>query len=582
MRVLLTGVHGALGRAAARQLLAAGNEVSAVAPADQPRLDPRVWLTIAGPSGGALYALAEDADVIVHLSAVEPSAPESSGIGGVLAVTEAAGRSGSRLLVVTPLAGSPARHRHAEQLVTSCWAPSLLIRVAPLLGRDANWMVDRTVATLRRRAAVASMPALHTEDLLRFLTRAIGSHRTGTVDLAMPEPVDTAAARRWLTRAVLPPGAGWAEPGCALDLSALRDWEFACGWEPAAAVIDTARGLARRMGPAIRPLPPIAGEHLIDPAPPGRAGEFDTLIDHRFPEFAAASDGGPDVPAALPPLSLDLQAGALGCARAAMAAVMGLPGGLSAEWTQRGVAVVGQRFYVGTSAAEAVAALRARPAALAAMNTRLLAAARRFSADCDALALDAATDPFAEVPAAALTDAQLGVAINATADRIRQGWTTTGLGVLIEETLGPAERRRAPVRWLGELAAAAQRLDLRAPPQSVAPQTTTEPITARDPLTRRLLAAARSGRDRCWGITHAELARLATLVEEAGIRLAAVRSLAEPADVHFLTCDELTAAPLDTRLRVKRRQDDAQRLAAEPFPTHIDGRWNPLPQQDTG
>lgn len=57
--------------------------------------------------------------------------------------------------------------------------------------------------------------------------------------------------------------------------------------------------------------------------------------------------------------------------------------------------------------------------------------------------------------------------------------------------------------------------------------------------------------------------------------MAAVRALADPADVHFLLCDELTAQPVDTRLRVKRRRADWDRLAALTMPTLIDGHWEP-------
>ena len=588
MRILLTGAGSGLGRAAARHLIAAGHDVTGISEAGHPMLDARVRLHRGPLTGPVLQDLADEADAIVHLAPVEPGEPDAAGPSGVLAVSDAAGRSGSRLLFVVPAAGDPDTYRYPEQLVTSSWAPSLVIRVAPLLGREPIPMVARTVHTLRRRGGPESMRLLHVDDLLRFLSRAVGSHRTGTVDLAIAEPVSVPAARRWLAGAGLPlrHRSPWTDPDPGYKLLPLqRDWEFSCGWTGLAAVIDTARGCGRRLHPGGAAPPRITvevpGTDLIDAAPIGQAGELDDRIDARFPVFVAPPAAGPDDRPAGPlsPLSLDLHAGGLGCAQRAVAAALGLPAGLGEEWTHRATAVFGHRFYAGQSVATAVGELGVHRATT---HPRLLTLAGRYGAECDALTLDVATDAGIDTAVGELSDAALSVRIRLLGNRIRQGWTTTTLGLLIEDTLGPVAERRAPLAWSLRLAGAAMRLDLAGLPD--APAGTLETPGAGQPpaLTRRLLDTARAGREKSWQLTLADLTRLAAAVTEAGRRMAAVRALAAAADVHLLTCEEIAVGPLDSRLRVKRRRADADRLAAMAMPALIDGRWGPGAQRDAG
>ncbi|MCB0929507.1 MAG: hypothetical protein U0R77_12240 [Mycolicibacterium insubricum] len=593
MRILLAGVAQTLGRASARQLIAAGHEVCGIDVADDPRLDPRVAVTVADLEDPVLDDLAADADVIIHLDI------DASGVPGVLAVSDAAGRAGSRLLCVLPAAGDPNDYRDAEELVTSGWAPSLVIRIAPLLGRNPESMVCRTVSSLRRRGATASVRVLHTDDLVRFLTRAVGSHRTGTVDLAADEPISALHARRLLaaTDIGFRHRAGWAglDQSCRL-LPLQRDWDFECGWTATAAVVDTARGLCARSHRCVEP-----PTRVTDPSAAEPVGEFDDVISPDFPVFIAPDDG--PLAAPLRPLSLDVHSGGLGCAQRAVAEVLGLSGALGAEWTHRATAVFGQRLYAGLSVAAAAStvlpgrsadALSQAPAggpdvvllpgpavaphrriALAAVNTRLLALAGRYGTECDALAADVATDADEDVAPAGLSDARLQVRILLLRDRIAQAWTTTALGLLIEDTLGAAPGRRHLAQWSRGLAAAASVLELSALPEEVVPGDLDGGGAGRTPIVGRLLDTARSGRTGAWQSTVGQLQRLAETADEVGRRMAAVRALADPADVHFLLCDELTAQPVDTRLRVKRRRADWDRLAALTMPTLIDGHWEP-------
>ena len=136
MRILLTGVTGVVGRAVARQLLAAGYAVSGIAGRPHENLDPDVDL-VCGPLGGPiLQHLADDSDVVVHLAPIEAGAPGSAGINGLVQVAHAAARAGARLIYASQAAGEPKLYRQAEGLVSSGWAPSLIVRAAPPLGRD--------------------------------------------------------------------------------------------------------------------------------------------------------------------------------------------------------------------------------------------------------------------------------------------------------------------------------------------------------------------------------------------------------------------------------------------------------------
>ena len=79
MRILLTGVTGVVGRAVARQLLAAGHAVSGIAAHPHENLDPDVDFVCAPLGGPMLQQLADDSDVVLHLAPVETTAPGSAG-----------------------------------------------------------------------------------------------------------------------------------------------------------------------------------------------------------------------------------------------------------------------------------------------------------------------------------------------------------------------------------------------------------------------------------------------------------------------------------------------------------------------
>lgn len=370
MRILVTGVTGVVGRSVARQLVAAGHQVSGIAGRPHPCLDRDVDFVCSALRGPSLRALADEADVVIHLAPIETGVPGSAGIDGVVHITHAAARAGARLVFVSQAAGPQQLYRQAEELVSTGWAPSLIIRVAPPVGRQLDWLVCRTVATLLvAKAAPQSVRVAHLDDLVRLLLLAVTANRTGVVDLASPDTVSTVVASR-LLRSVDPRPRTrrirrWAELTPEMDTTALqRDWRFEFGWSATEAVADTARGLAgRRMGsagatdlPGHLPMPletvprrePSDGTSLVCAAPDGLEGEFDDRIDPRFPVFSAA--GLRDtLPGPLTPMTLDVQLAGLRMASRVLGQVVAASGVAAEEWGSRAMAVFGHRLYVGVS-----------------------------------------------------------------------------------------------------------------------------------------------------------------------------------------------------------------------------------------
>ncbi|OHV05530.1 NAD-dependent epimerase/dehydratase family protein [Mycobacterium talmoniae] len=483
MQILITDVTGAIGRSLARQLLAAGYAVSGIADSPHERLDPEVDFVCAPLAGAVLDDLTDAADVVVHLAPIEASAPGSAGIDGVVQVSHAAARAGARLLFVSHAAGQPELYRHAEQLVASAWAPSLIVRVAPLVGRQLDWVVCRTVASLlRAKMSPQTMRLLHFDDLVRFLVQAVGTDRTGLVELATPDTVDMTTAHRLLRTATRQPHthriASWPHPMPELDMAALQDdWTFECGWPATDAVADTVRGLTgRRLDVAGAtevsghlPMPvetapgwePCDGATLHCAAPDGLEGEFDDRIDPRFPVFSATTLAdalaGP-----LTPMTLDVQLAGLRSASREVAQVLALHGVVATEWESRGIAVFGHRPYIGVSTSAVVAgqlpgwdehALTERalgghphdlfplgrprsagslpvPAARAIVVTRALTTLRHLKTDTEAYAAAAAAAHLKAAQLAALPDARLEVRLQLLRDRIHQGWSLIALWVV--------------------------------------------------------------------------------------------------------------------------------------------------------
>jgi nucleoside-diphosphate-sugar epimerase len=494
VQILVTDATGMVGRLVARQLIAAGHTVSGVAEQPDACLDPHVELVCASLGDPVLQELADEADALIHVAPIDNTAPGRAGIEGVAHVTHAAARAGARLLYVSQAAGSPDLYGPAEELVSTSWGPSLVVRMAPPVGRRLDWMVCRTVASLlRTKVSERPMRVLHLDDLVRFLVLALDTDRTGTVDLATPDTVNVITAWR-LLRSVAPRSRphrvpSWPELFPDMDITALQeDWDFDFGWHASEAIADTARGLiGRRLGPAGAisygsqlalpvEVPPRVGPpgELNSAAPDGLEGEFDDRIDPRFPVFSATGIAQA-LPGPLTPITLDVQLSGLRTASRAVGQVLALGGVIGDEWDTRAVGVFGHRPYIGVSA-NVVAASQllgwdqqaiarrtlgdeaevgplvpyGRPqlaggalgsVAKALVVARSLNLLRHLRADTRAYAAAALAEHLDSAQLTSLPEAGLEVRVPLLRDRIHQGWILTALWLMDDGVTAAALRR---------------------------------------------------------------------------------------------------------------------------------------------
>ena len=497
MQILVTDATGAVGRLVARQLIAAGHAVRGIASRPHPYLDARVELVCAPLTAPILQDLADEAEAVIHLAPVDAAAPAGTDVDGVEYVTHAAARAGARLLFVSQAAGRPDLYRPAETLVSTSLGPSLVIRIAPPVGRQLDWMVCRTVATLLH-AKVSAQPirVLHVDDLVRFLVLSLDTDRTGVVDLATPDTTNLITAWRLLRsadkRSWLHGVGTWSQLIPDLDVAAVQeDWSFDFGWQAVEAIADTARGLVgrrvyaagavshgRRLAlPVEVPPRPAPSRELHSAAPEGIEGEFDDRIDPRFPVFSATSLAEA-LPGPLTPMTLDVQLSGLRTAGRVMGQVLALGGVVSDEWESRAIAVFGHRAYVGVSA-NAIAATQlpgwdqhavARNAlvdqpqvgdvlpfgeprlaggalgsiAKVVVAARSLTLLRRLRSDTRDYRAAAEAEHFDAAQLAALPAAALEVRVRLLRDRIHQGWILTAMW-LIDTGVTAALRRTRSV-----------------------------------------------------------------------------------------------------------------------------------------
>lgn len=483
MHILVTDATGALGRLVAGQLIAAGHTVTGIAELPHPCLDRNVEFVCTSLRDRVLRELADEADAVIHLAPIDPSAPGSADIDGLARVTDAAARAGSRLLFVSQAAGRPELYRPAEDLVSSSWGPTVVVRIAPPVGRQLDWMVCRTVATLvRAKTSAQPIRVLHLDDLMRFLVAALDTDRTGVVDLASPDTVNLITAWRVLRatdpRSRLHRVRGWSQLVPDMNLSAAQeDWSFGFGWHALDAVADTARGLVGRRldtagainhgGRLALPVEVLAhgrrSEDARSAAPDGIEGEFDDQIDPRFPVFSGSALNDA-LPGPLTPITLDVQLSGLRTASRVLGQALALGGAVDEEWASRAIAVFGHRPYVGISVNMVAAAqlpgwdqealtrdaLVGQPhigdplpfgepalvggalgsLAKAVAAGRSVALLRHLRADTRAYAAAATAEHLDAGQLALLPEAALEVRLRLLRDRIHQGWILNALWLI--------------------------------------------------------------------------------------------------------------------------------------------------------
>lgn len=364
MRVLISGVTSDLGRAFARAALGAGHEIIGVGTSAHRDLPPDVSFT----QGDAATAesLVAGTDVVVHLLPVEREVPDSGGIPALRRMATAAARHG--ILFVAPIAHGPDA-ADADRVVRDCGTRYVVVRTAPLGGRQLDWQACRTVATLLGAPRDTQWRLLHMDDLVRFLLYAMTSDRTGVVALAAQDIVLAGAARDAL-RGVSTRGIPrWPAMSTSDRKGTARDWGFECGWTSAEVIEDLARGTRGRKltkdgaedlvirlpipaEPLPRRRPPEDGTPLVSVALPSMAVELDDRIDARFPVFSAHQTAEL-FPTQLTPLSIDVHTMGLRAAGRTLARITGLTGSVAEELASRGHVVFGHHVYAGVSAAAA-------------------------------------------------------------------------------------------------------------------------------------------------------------------------------------------------------------------------------------
>lgn len=662
MRILLTEVTTGLGRALATSLLAAGHEVRGVAERPHRDLDPGVEFVGASLAHPVLHRLAGSADVVVHLPR---AGAELTRAADVARICDAAARGGARIVLPSLSLLAPKVWQPADDLVSTGWAPNLVVRIAVPLGRQTGPLVCRSVAALLDTDAAEPLHVLHLDDLVRFLVIAVGTDRTGTVDLAAADATSAASAQRILAGADPRPRVrgvpGWPQLATPLDLTALRtEWDFECGWSATDAVVDTVRGLqGRRIGPdgavcvsgriplPVSSIPRSGVPELRSAAPEGTDGEFDDRIDPRFPLFVTSAPH--EAPAApLTPMSLDLHLSGLRTAGRTLSQLLDVREPVASEWESRLVAVFGHRIYLGASAlAAAEPRLPARavvlsrrlraaigqpvsaPARLASITgavstRRLVSAARMYGRHLRAYRDAADAERRDATKLALLRDAQLDVRIRLLCSRVHEGWVLTGLAVLLAE-VAPAHldgvdetaNLRSEVDSLarvlrahpyartalevGDVAAARTaaptlakvidsalaRIGHRGPEAgelaasvladqpdalfAAALQMPDSPERDVEPTPTAAQLCCMSAYDTTMRSTH----QLRLSIRELGRRLVAEEKLAVRDDVFYLTVEEALHLPGDSRLRIKRRIAERDRLHAVRLPALIDGAWAP-------
>lgn len=390
MRALVTGAAGLLGSKVCRDLAARGIEVLAIG---GDAADPA--------TAAAAIGNFDRADVVLHL-AWRPGATAQANLAGLRNVLSAMQSRGAGRLVFPsstmvyggagaehgfhreqdPLrASSPdARQQlQAEQLIGESPVPSLIVRVAPVLGRAVRSSVTDQLAGPVILAASGDVlrQFVHHDDVTRFLAETAttpAASTTGVVNLAadgyltldkVAELLGQRIARvpAGLARAIAShSGGSWP----VADTTRLHDdFGFRCTWTNADAVVDTRRSLityvhvgpvdARRRSyvpftePGWRPDMSPAGDRELQPiGPPEHRGEFDDVVDPAMSTFTA-TNVGEAFPGPMTPLSLQIGLLSLRAGSEAAGRLVGLDGELAHETQARSMCSFGHRVYLNVS-----------------------------------------------------------------------------------------------------------------------------------------------------------------------------------------------------------------------------------------
>ncbi len=293
-----------------------------------------------------------------------------------------------------------AKHKAlCEQLIVESGIPAVITRTCVVAGRDMDNYEFRFLAHPALAAPRGPMKAwqfMHTDDVGRFHALATLNDRTGVVNVG---PEDTGIGIEEIAEILGKPlvklpfsvlksvaGAAWRADALELspaDLDGFRymptldttrmvqDWGYQPVYGSREALADAVPGVkaVTYLGTSQLPTPwrtpapdhrwtarpRTPGADLVDPAPAGEGGEFDDLIDPRYPTLTTANVGEAFV-GTLTPMSLWVSRDAMRVAGAAQVELLGMtdPDLVAAQRTLA-IASVGHRLYTNVSVVHAMA-----------------------------------------------------------------------------------------------------------------------------------------------------------------------------------------------------------------------------------
>ncbi|MEY8016386.1 sugar epimerase family protein [Mycobacterium servetii] len=408
MRVSITGASGVLGRGLAARLLSQGHDVVGLArhrPESWPSTAEFIVGDIR--DAVAVKLCVDGADVVAHCAWAKTPGPEQRisdqvNLGGAVNVLEAMAHTGARRIVfpssahvygmggaahterdtTAPALPGGVQQAWVEEMLAASDVESVTIRCALVVGRGVDNWVRRlfSLPLLPESSADAPVQVVHLDDALRVLTRALldTGITGGPVNLAAPGVPTFRQLAAAAGRPIVPLGGPLVAPlrrrltslcelemlqrAALMDTSRLREeWGFEPAWNADECVEDLAMGLRGRLtvgrrvvslpwrlatidDPPAADVPADDGVVPVPAGPDGLNGEFDTLIDPRFPTFLA-TNLSEALPGPFSPSSASVTVRGLRTAGVGVAERL-RPGGIvQREIAMRMVAVFAHRLY---------------------------------------------------------------------------------------------------------------------------------------------------------------------------------------------------------------------------------------------
>jgi phosphohistidine swiveling domain-containing protein len=344
MRVVVSGAVADDGLCIAGELLRRGHEVH--------RVDG--WAS--GALARAMAPGGRPADAVVHRA--PPDRKVADDVGVVLDAMQRAGVA--RLVVVAD--GAHADNPALEQHLTGSGVDVLLVRAAPIMGRDSAAVIQRRFAApvilgVKNGRNIAQF--IHPDDVARFVGDAVEhAEWTGRVNLAAS---DTLALRQ--VAAIL--GKPYVEVRRAvgylpvLHTTRLAELGFAPAWTSRDCVMDFRRANREHVFlgstrvrlpwrfPWVRAPEPPREEPRRRPAN-NKGGEFDTDVDPAWPVYTAVNTSEA-FPGPMTPLSLELSLKGMRAMGAQAVELLRLDGELRRAVIEEQTGSFGHRIYANLS-----------------------------------------------------------------------------------------------------------------------------------------------------------------------------------------------------------------------------------------